>query len=123
MTLTTMMTKMSKIRMIPVCVLMWVVRWSDRLNSRRQIRHWKGFWPGNTGYVYLYLVAIYLKVLQNLLLTNVFLQRCSGLPVCIRMCRVSSSLRENLRSHSFTGQAYGRSCTWIPFELVRKVTI
>ena len=33
---------------IPVCVLMCVVRWSERLNSRRHIRHWKGFWPGNT---------------------------------------------------------------------------
>jgi len=32
----------------PVCVLMCVVRWSERLNSRRHIRHWKGFWPGNT---------------------------------------------------------------------------
>ena len=64
MMMMTMMTKMMMM-MIPVCVLMWVVRWSDRLNSRRQIRHWKGFWPGNTGYVYLYLVAIYFQLLQN----------------------------------------------------------
>lgn len=29
----------------PVCVLMWVVRWSERLKDRIQILHWKGFWP------------------------------------------------------------------------------
>ena len=29
------------------------------------------------------------------------------------MCLVSSSLRLNLRSHSCTGQAYGRSCTGV----------
>lgn len=29
----------------PVCVRMWVVRWSDREKHRRQMWHWKGFCP------------------------------------------------------------------------------
>ena len=29
----------------PVCVLMWVVRWSDLEKFLMQILHWKGFWP------------------------------------------------------------------------------
>ena len=27
---------------------MCVIRWSERLDFRRHIWHWKGFWPGNT---------------------------------------------------------------------------
>lgn len=29
----------------PVCVRMWVVRWSLRLKFLMQMRHWKGLWP------------------------------------------------------------------------------
>lgn len=29
----------------PVCVRMWVVRWSLRLKFLMHIRHWKGLWP------------------------------------------------------------------------------
>ena len=36
-----------------------------------------------------------------------------NLPVCILICLVSSSLRENLLSHSLTGQAYGLSWTGV----------
>ncbi len=31
--------------LVPVCVLMCVVRWSDLLKDRMQILHWNGFCP------------------------------------------------------------------------------
>ena len=57
------------------------------------------------------------KILSSLFLNSLkedlWDTRYNLLPVCILMCLVNSSLLENRRSHSFTGQPYGRSWTGV----------
>ena len=48
---------------------------------------------------------------EHWMLVGYMTSRLPSPPVWILMCRVNSSLLENRRSHSFTGQAYGRSWT------------